>query len=308
LENLRDIEHFPEFDNLEFIASQVVEGFITGLHKSPFHGFSVEFAEHRLYNRGESTKHIDWKLFARTDKLFVKRYEEETNLRGQVFLDISSSMLFPYETKGFNKLRYAIYCAAALIYLLRRQRDAVGLSAYDDEIRFHANARSSQVHTQVLYNELRKFLDPKNIGLQKKTNTAELIHNLSEIINKRSLVIIFSDMFAGKDEDSEKLFSALQHLKYNKHEVIIFHVTDKKLEQEFAFTNRPYKFVDLESGQIIKLNPNELRETYINRTQQLVSELNTRCGQYGIDIVEADINKNFSEVLKQYLLKRSRYF
>lgn len=308
MENLRDIEYFPEYDNLEFIASQVVEGFITGLHKSPFHGFSVEFAEHRLYNKGESTKHIDWKLFARSEKLFVKRYEEETNLRGQIFLDISSSMLFPYESKGFNKLRFSIYCAASLLYLLRRQRDAVGLSAYDDELRFHANARSSEVHIQVLYNELRKYLDPKNVGLKKKTNTPELLHNLSEIIHKRSLVIIFSDMFAGNDEDSEKIFSALQHLKYNKHEVIIFHVTDKIFEQEFAFTNRPYKFVDLETGQILKLNPNEIRETYIDRTNKLVKELNDRCGQYMIDIVEADINKGFDEVLKPYLLKRAKYY
>ncbi len=308
MENLRDIEYFPEYDNLEFIASQVVEGFITGLHKSPFHGFSVEFAEHRLYNKGESTKHIDWKLFARSEKLFVKRYEEETNLRGQIFLDISSSMLFPYESKGFNKLRFSIYCAASLIYLLRRQRDAVGLSTYDDELRFHSNARSSEVHIQVLYNELRKCLDPKNIGLKKQTNIPELLHNLSEIIHKRSLVIIFSDMFAGNDDDSEKLFSALQHLKYNKHEVIIFHVTDKKFEQEFAFTNRPYKFVDLETGQILKLNPNEIRETYIDRTNKLVKQLNDRCGQYMIDIVEADINKGFDEVLKPYLLKRAKYY
>jgi len=308
LENLRDIEYFPEYDNLEFIASQVVEGFITGLHKSPFHGFSVEFAEHRLYNKGESTKHIDWKLFARSEKLFVKRYEEETNLRGQIFLDISSSMLFPYESKGFNKLRFSIYCAASLIYLLRRQRDAVGLSTYDDELRFHSNARSSEVHIQVLYNELRKYLDPKSIGLKKQTNIPELLHNLSEIIHKRSLVIIFSDMFAGNDEDSEKLFSALQHLKYNKHEVIIFHVTDKKFEQEFAFTNRPYKFVDLETGQVLKLNPNEIRETYIDRTNKLVKQLNDRCGQYMIDIVEADINKGFDEVLKPYLLKRAKYY
>jgi uncharacterized protein (DUF58 family) len=308
VENLRNIEHFPEYDNIELIASQVVEGFITGLHKSPFHGFSVEFAEHRLYNKGESTKHIDWKLYARTEKLFVKRYEEETNLRGQIIIDVSSSMLFPYENKIVNKLSFSVYCAAALVYLLRRQRDAVGLSAIDNELRFHAGARSSAVHLQVLYNELRKFLNPQNIGLQKKTNTAELLHNLSEIIHKRSLVIIFSDMFLGKDEDTEKLFSALQHLKYNKHEVIIFHVTDKKMEQEFEFANRPYKFIDLETGNIIKLNPNEVREKYISRTKALVDELNLKCGQYGIDIVEADINKGFNEVLKPYLIKRAKYF
>ncbi|HPX76469.1 MAG TPA: DUF58 domain-containing protein [Bacteroidales bacterium] len=308
MENLRDIEYFPEFDNLEFIASQVVEGFITGLHKSPFHGFSVEFAEHRIYNKGESTKHIDWKLYARSEKLFIKRYEEETNLRGQIFLDISSSMLFPYENKIINKLNFSIYTAAALMYLLIRQRDAIGLSSFDDEIRFHANARSSKVHLQMIYNELRKYLNPKNIGLQKKTNTAEVLHQLAEIINKRSLVIIFSDMFTSKDTNSEKLFAALQHLKYNKHEVIIFHVTDKKFEQEFAFSNRPYKFVDLETGNILKLNPNEIRETYIERTQNLVQELTNRSIQYGIDIIEADINKDFSEVLKPYLIKRAKFF
>ena len=308
MDSLRDIEHFPEYDNLELIASQVVEGFITGLHKSPFHGFSVEFAEHRLYNKGESTKHIDWKLYARTEKLFVKRYEEETNLRGQVILDVSSSMLFPYENKTINKLSFSVYCAAALIYLLRRQRDAVGLSSFDNEIKFHTGAKSSQVHLQLLYNELRTYLNPKNIGLQKKTNTAELLHNLSEMIHQRSLVILFSDMFLGNNEDAEHLFSALQHLKYNKHEIVIFHVTDKKFEQEFEFANRPYKFIDLENGNIIKLNPNEVRETYITRTQALTNELKLKCGQFDIDIIEADINKGFNEILKPYLIKRAKYF
>ncbi len=308
MENLQDIEHFPEYDNLELIASQVVEGFITGLHKSPFHGFSVEFAEHRLYNKGESTKHIDWKLYARTEKLFVKRYEEETNLRGQIILDVSSSMLFPYENKTINKLSFSVYCAAALIYLLRRQRDAVGLSSFDNEIKFHTGAKSSQVHLQLLYNELRTYLNPKNIGLQKKTNTAELLHNLSEMIHQRSLVILFSDMFLGSNEDAEHLFSALQHLKYNKHEIVIFHVTDKKFEQEFEFANRPYKFIDLENGNIIKLNPNEVRETYITRTQALTNELKLKCGQFDIDIIEADINKGFNEILKPYLIKRAKYF
>ncbi|MDR2010849.1 MAG: DUF58 domain-containing protein [Bacteroidales bacterium] len=308
MEYLRDIEHFPEYDNLELIASQVVEGFITGLHKSPFHGFSVEFAEHRLYNKGESTKHIDWKLYARTEKLFVKRYEEETNLRGQIILDISSSMLFPYDNKTINKLNFSIYCAAALAYLLRRQRDAVGLSAMDDEIRFHSNARSSEVHLQVIYNELRKYLNPQNIGLNKRTNTAELLHNLSEMTHKRSLVMIFSDMFSSGTDNNEKLFSALQHLKYNKHEVIIFHVIDRKLEENFEFSNRPYKFIDLESGEVLKLNPNDVREIYVQRTEDQINELRLKCGQYGIDLVEADINESFNDVLYPYLIKRAKFY
>jgi len=182
------------------------------------------------------------------------------------------------------------------------------LSSFDNEIKFHVGAKSSQVHLQLLYNELRKYLDPKSIGLQKKTNTADLLHNLSEIIHKRSLVIIFSDMFLGKENDTEKLFSALQHLKYNKHEVVIFHVTDKKFEQEFEFANRPYKFIDLETGNVIKLNTNEVRETYIERTKSLVDELTLKCGQFGIDLIEADINKGFNEVLKPYLIKRAKYY
>lgn len=308
MKTLKDIEHFPEYDNLEYIAKQVVEGFITGLHKSPFHGFSVEFAEHRLYNKGESTKHIDWKLYARTEKYFVKKYEEETNLRGQIIIDISSSMIFPHNSKLINKLSFSVYSATALIYLLKRQRDAVGLSTFDSEIQFHTKAKSSQVHLQLLYNELRKYLNPQNIGLNKKTNTAELLHNLSEIIHKRSLIILFTDMFMDNDDDIEKIFSAFQHLKYNKHEVVIFHVTDKKLEQDFNFSNRPYKFIDLETGKVIKLNPNEVRETYTKKVNSLSDALRLKCGQFGIELIEADINKGFDEVLKPYLIKRAKYY
>ncbi len=301
-----NLEIFPQYDNLEFLASQVVEGFITGLHKSPFHGFSVEFAEHRLYNKGESTRHIDWKLFARTDKLFVKRYEEETNLRGQIIIDISSSMLFPYKEKRINKLQFSIYAAASLIYLLNRQRDAVGLTLFDDDVKFHLDAKSSQVHLSLMYNTMRNYLNPDAIQLQKRTNTAETLHKIAEMIHKRSLVILFSDMFI--NDDSEHLFSALQHLKYNKHEVIIFHVIDKKLEEEFSFSNRPYKFIDLETGENMMLNPAEIRENYINKVSKLTNELKYKCGLFGIDFVEADINKPVDEILKPYLIKRAKFY
>ncbi len=306
MQNIRDIEYFPEFDNLELIAKQVVEGFITGLHKSPFHGFSVEFAEHRLYNKGESTKHIDWKLYARSEKLFVKRFEEETNLRGQIILDVSSSMLFPDEKKNINKLSFSVYCAAALSYLLRRQRDAVGLSCFDEDIRFHSEARLSRVHVQMIYNELRKYLQAGSVGKSRKTSTAESLHNLAEIIHKRSLVMIFSDMLNSDDSENEAFFSALQHLKYNKHEVVLFQVQDKKHEQDFEFTNRPYKFIDLESDEQIKLNPNEIRDVYKQRSSAFQTELKLKCGQYGIDLIEADINKDFSDILHAYLIKRSK--
>lgn len=309
MKNLRDIEYFPEFDNLELIARQVVEGFITGLHKSPFHGFSVEFAEHRLYNKGESTKHIDWKLYARTEKLFVKKYEEETNLRCQIVLDVSSSMLFPKDKKHINKLSFSILCAAALAYLLRRQRDAVGLSCFDDKILSHYEPKLSRVHLQLIYNELRKYLfNDDEVGFNKETNAAEVLHNLAEISHKRSLFVIFSDMISGSltNNGSEELFSALQHLKYKKHEVVLFHVFDKTHETEFDFANRPYKFVDLETGEKIKLNPNEVRETYKQKFRDFSEALKLKCGDYGIDIIGADINKDFSEVLNSYLIKRAK--
>lgn len=301
------LQDFTEFDNLEFLAKQIVEGFITGLHRSPFHGFSVEFAEHRLYNKGESTKHIDWKLYARTEKLFVKRYEEETNLRCQIVIDTSSSMLFPaHQKRKQSKLAFSALSGAALIYLMRRQRDAVGLSLFSDEIEMHTPAKLSKVHAGIIYTKLDELFSAKVSEKKKETNAAKMLHQIAESVHKRSLVIIFSDMFDNHKPD--EIFSALQHLKHNKHEVILFHVTDKTLEEEFDFHNRPYKFIDLESGDLIKVNPNELRNTYRNSVKNYIKDLKLKCSQYKIDFVEADINKNFKEVLLPYLLKRNNLY
>ncbi|WP_297098075.1 DUF58 domain-containing protein [uncultured Draconibacterium sp.] len=309
MKNLIDIEQFHRFDNLGLVAHEVVEGFITGLHRSPFHGFSVEFAEHRLYNQGESTKHVDWKLYARTDKLFVKQYEEETNLRCQLVVDTSSSMLFPY-TKGkkhlHNKLAFSVYTASALIYLMRKQRDAVGLTLFSDEIEFHSSPRISSVNAEVMYGKLSELIQPENASLRKTTNTTQVLHQIAENIHKRSLVIIFSDMLDSSKND--ELFSALQHLRYNKHEVILFHVTDHSLEREFDFSNRPHKFVDLESGQVVKFNPSEVKEHYTNTVSDYFEDLKVKCGQYQIDLAEADINKDFKEVLFSYLVKRKKLY
>ncbi|QGY43875.1 DUF58 domain-containing protein [Maribellus comscasis] len=309
LKNIFDIEQFHQFDNLPLIAHEVVEGFITGLHRSPFHGFSVEFAEHRLYNQGESTKHIDWKLFARTDKLFVKQYEEETNLRCQLVIDTSSSMLFPY-SKGKkhlqNKLAFSVYTAAALIYLMRKQRDAVGLTLFSDEIEFHTTPRISSVNAELMYGKLSNLVKPENANLRKNTNTTDVLHQIAENIHKRSLVIIFSDML--DNQKTDELFSALQHLRYNKHEVILFHVTDHTLEREFDFNNRPHKFVDLESGHTIKLNPWEVKNHYVSTVKTYFEDLKVKCGQYQIDLAEADINKDFQEVLLSYLVKRKKLY
>ncbi len=309
MNNLLDIQQFQQFDNLEFISKEVVEGFITGLHRSPFHGFSVEFAEHRLYNTGESTKHLDWKLFARTDRLFVKQYEEETNLRCQLVIDNSSSMLFPFE-KGkavqMNKLAFSVYSAAAIIYLLRKQRDAVGLSLFSDDIEFHSEARLSSVHIDLLYNKLGALLRQEQAQLHKKTNTVDALHMIAENIHKRSLVILFSDLM--EQENTDDLFEALQHMKYNKHEVLLFHVTDHRQEKEFDFRNQPYRFVDLETGEHLRFSPHDLKKNYEKAMTDYFEEMRVRCGQYHIDLAEADINEDFKQVLFTYLLKRKRLY
>ncbi|MBA3682893.1 MAG: DUF58 domain-containing protein [Bacteroidetes bacterium] len=290
------------FKKLELFAKKVVEGFITGMHKSPFHGFSVEFAEHRLYNTGESTRHIDWKLFARSNKLFVKRYEEETNLRCQIVLDISASMQFPKDAEN-NKLNFSVYAAAALCELLKQQRDAFGLTLFENEIVKHFAPKGSPSHQKLIYNTLEEILD-KNFE-NKNTSAAKTLNQVAEIIHQRSLVVIFSDMFEDNSEN-EELFSALQHLKYRKHEVVLFHVVDKAKEIDFEFENKPYHFIDLESGEEIKLNPSQIKEQYQQSINKYKDLLKLKCGQYKIDFVEADINKGFDNILYTYLVKRNK--
>jgi uncharacterized protein (DUF58 family) len=288
------------FKNLELLAKKVVEGFITGLHKSPFHGFSVEFAEHRIYNTGESTRHIDWKLFARSEKLFIKRYEEETNLRCQIIIDTSASMLFPKDEEN-NKLKFSVYAAASLCELLKQQRDSFGLTLFNNQITKHLPAKGSPLHQKLILNALEEVLDVK----PEKTNTsaAAALNQVAEIIHQRSLVVIFSDMFEN-NADNEELFSALQHLRYRKHEVVLFHVVDEAKEMNFEFDNKPYHFIDLESGEEIKLNPTQIKEQYKRSINEFTDQLKIKCGQYKIDFVEADIKQGFNLVLYTYLVKR----
>lgn len=293
--------------NLELLAKQVVEGFIIGLHKSPFHGFSVEFAEHRLYNPGESTKDIDWKVYARSDKMFVKKFEEETNLRCQIVVDASSSMYFPEvakETEGYtNKLRFAALGAAALMNLLMKQRDAFGLSIFDGEVRQHTRCKANTSHYRLLLTYLQQLLDKPEHN--RPTSAAKALHQIADSIHKRSLVVIFSDMFE-QSENSEALFSALQHLRHAKHEVILFHTVDKALEIDFEFENRPYLFIDMETGEQLRLQPNQVKENYVKQVAAFKDELRLKCMQYKVDFVEADINQGFRPILQAWLVKRSK--
>ncbi|WP_414691864.1 DUF58 domain-containing protein [Pedobacter sp. UBA4863] len=290
--------------SLELLAKQVVEGFITGLHKSPFHGFSVEFAEHRLYNNGDSVKSIDWKLFAKTDKLFSKRYEEETNLRCQFVIDVSSSMYFP--NGSYNKLTFSVQSTAALIYLLKRQRDAFGLSLFTDELKLNTPAKSTSVHQKFLFSKLEEMLAASSLNVP--TDLSAALHQIADLIHKRSLVVIFSDMLqtANSTDRIDQLFSALQHLKFNKHEVVVFNVVDKAKELDFNFENRPYEFVDMETGAVLKTHATKVKAAYLEQMTDYRKKLALKCAQYKIDMVDADINVGFNQILEAYLIKRQK--
>jgi uncharacterized protein (DUF58 family) len=304
-----DFTQLTQYVNLELAAKQVVEGFITGIHKSPMHGFSVEFAEHRQYNAGEPTKHIDWKLYAKTDKLFVKRFEEETNLRCQIVIDHSSSMYFPlqdhYSLKSPNKIFYAIYAAAALIQILKGQRDAVGLSIFSDTLELHTRARGGEAHLKMLYRELEKILQPISKETRSNSMVTDTLHRIAEQIHKRSMVVIFSDMFESQAKTDE-LMLALQHLRHNKHDVLLFHTYDKKLEFDFAYDNRLYKFIDMETGGEVKLHSNHIRDYYQAAIGEYFQELHLKCGQYQIDLIPVDIHRGLEQILIPYLLKRKQ--
>lgn len=288
--------------NLELLARQLVEGFITGLHKSPYHGFSVEFAEHRLYNEGESTRHIDWKAYARTDRLYTKQYEEETNLRCLIAIDTSPSMFYPADS--YAKIRFSVVAASALAYMLNMQRDAVGLCLFSDTIETLTPIKSTPSHLDKLLIQLNGLLGRKP-GKQS-TNVAQVLHEAAEKIHKRSLVILFSDMFDGDQNSTEEIFKALQHLKHNKHEVIVFHVLDYETELAFTFDDRPIEFIDLESNQKLKLNPADVRETYQQEANRFYEQLKMRCHQYKIDFVKADVREDVNTILQTYLIKRAK--
>ncbi|MBD80504.1 MAG: DUF58 domain-containing protein [Crocinitomicaceae bacterium] len=298
-----------QFSSLDLFARQVVEGFLTGMHKSPFHGFSVEFAEHRQYNSGESIRHIDWKLYGRTEKLFVKKYEEETNLRCQLVIDSSSSMYFPFNNSSAeegqrNKLDFSVHAAASLVHLFSRQRDAVGLTSFAEHIDLHLPSLSNLKHRHRVFLELENML--KEERMNRKSNLADTLHHVSEKIHKRSMVIVFSDLFDNSEKSLDDLFAAFQHLRHNKHEVVLFNVMDGQLERELNFEDRPYTFIDPETGEQLKLNPLSLREQYQQKLKEFEHEIDLKCGQNQIDYVEVDIADGFYPVLLSFLAKRNK--
>lgn len=289
------------FKSLDFYARQIVEGFISGMHKSPFHGFSVEFAEHRIYNPGQNTKNIDWRLFAKTDNLYVKRYEEETNLRVYLLLDSSSSMFYP--TASDSKFEFACRATAVITYLLKKQRDAFGLITFDSKITWQSQIRSSNSH----YREIISYLDSKihqKPSLQK-TNIIHTLHLIAESIKRRSLVILFSDMF-DLESDPQLVFDALNHLKFNKHEIILFRLSIGSKENEFDYEPGLYKFVDSETGEELKIETEDVRNEYKKKIKEFNTKISDLSLKYSIELVDADIEKGFSQIILPFLLKRQK--
>jgi uncharacterized protein (DUF58 family) len=295
------------FKHLELLANQVVEGFISGMHKSPFHGFSAEFAEHKVYNKGESTKHIDWKLFAKTDRLYTKRYEEETNLRCHLIIDNSSSMHFPQLESGQpfyeSKIGFSVLASAVLMNLLKKQRDAVGLSVFSDTYEYYAPEKGSDRHHRMILNKLEDLME--NPKVAKPTETVTFLHQIAEKMHRRSMIILFTDMF--QNGEDEKLFNALQHLKHNKHKVVLFHVVDEKRELHFDFDNAPRKFIDVESGETINLFAENIKEVYEKNVDSYFKKVAMTCAQNKIKYVPVNVGANFEKILTTYLVEKQMF-
>ena len=301
------IEKISSFQHLELLANQVVEGFISGMHKSPFHGFSAEFAEHKVYNPGESTKHIDWKLFAKTDRLYNKQYEEETNLRCHLIIDNSSSMHYPklknsqlfYE----NKIGFSILASAVLMNLLKKQRDAVGMSVYSDSYEYYAPEKVSERHHRMILNKLESLLE--NSIIPKKTETISFLHQIAEKIHRRSMIVLFTDMFQSGDEKA--LITALQHLKHNKHKIVLFHVSDETTELNFDFDEAPRKFIDIETGEEINIFADNIKDIYKNQVSNYFKKLAITCAQNKIKYVPVSVGANFEKILTTYLVEKQSF-
>jgi len=279
--------------NLALVARGVVEGSISGLHASPYKGFSVEFAEHREYTAGDDPRHLDYKLLARTERLYIKQYEEETNMRVQILLDTSGSMGYSYDGK-ITKLQYGSYLTAILSYLMTRQQDLVGLTTFDTEIRLDMPARSSPRH----FNEMMRQLEAIEPGRQ--TGIAATLHKLANRFKRRCLIVLVSDLY----DEPEELMRALHHFRHRRHEVIVFHVLDKA-EIEFPF-REVIAFHDLETNERIQVDPGSIRGAYVAEVEQFIETYRRSCAESHIDYVLADTSTPYDFMLSRYLAKRNR--
>ncbi len=291
-----------QLSNMELRARLIVEGFITGLHKSPYHGFSVEFAEHRPYNPGDELRHVDWKVYGKTDRHYVKQYEEETNLRHYVVLDTSTSMRYKHSS-SVSKLEYGAYLASALHFMMARQRDATGLIAFDEKIHTLRPPKSTQGYVRELLATLERITEEEE-GTTK-TSAATVLDEVAERIARRSLVVIITDLFENVGEH-QQLLNALRHLRYRGHEVLVFHILESETERKFEFPDVPMRFVDMETGEEMSLQPAQLRENYTEAAQAFSTRFREKCRERNIDFIELDTAESYSTALLAYLNKRTR--
>ncbi|MCK4338477.1 MAG: DUF58 domain-containing protein [Candidatus Cloacimonetes bacterium] len=285
-------EIVAKLDRFEIRARLIVEGFITGLHKSPYHGFSVEFLEHREYLPGDSIKHIDWKVFAKSDRYFIKKFEEETNLKAYILIDCSKSMGFT--SQKISKLEYGKTLASALSYLMISQQDAVGLLSFSEEIRSYIPPRSAKTHLNTLFHELADLIP------QYTTNTAAILHNLADRIKKRGLIILISDLL----DEPEEIMMGLQHFRHQKHEVVVFHLLDKQ-ELNFKY-NRKTKFIDMETGEELITQPWEIKKMYLKKMEEMKKFFSSKCHNSYIDYVPINTSTPYDKALFAYLIKRQK--
>tara|TARA_B100001029_G_C15059167_1_gene456895 strand:- start:2466 stop:3353 length:888 start_codon:yes stop_codon:yes gene_type:complete len=284
-------EIISKIDNLYFRARRVVEGFIVGNHKSPYHGFSAEFSEHRAYGIGDEIKHIDWKLFGKTDRYYVKQFEEETNLRAHLILDQSSSM--DYGSGALTKIEFAKTLFASFAYLMLKQQDAVGLTLFDTDIQNFIPPRSKYSHLNILLSTLSKI---KSGG---ETAIAPILHKIADRIHKKGLIILISDLF----DDQLKTFNGLKHFRYNGHEVVVFHILDPQ-EKNFNFKERT-RFIDKEIGQKITTDPWYIKQSYQEEMKNFCNFFKFNCRKNKIDYIQISTHQNMDEVVANYLIKRN---
>lgn len=285
---------------MEMRARLIVEGFITGLHKSPYHGFSVEFAEHRPYNPGDELRHVDWKVFAKTDRHYVKQYEEETNLRHYVVLDTSPSMHYRHES-GLTKLEYGSYLSAALHFLMAKQRDATGLIAFDETVHTLLRPKSTQQHVRQLLIALERLSKQRAEG--RRTSAAAVLNEVAERIARRSLVVIITDLFENIAAHDD-LLKAMRHLRHRGHEVLVFHILESATERQFRFPDVPMVFRDMETGEEISLQPAQLRDHYAEAVRVFSERFRRRCLEHNVDFIELDTAQPYDQALLAYLNKR----
>ena len=296
-----NLEILSQIKGLELKAKKIIEGFIAGLHKSPYHGFSVEFAEHRPYNTGDDFKHIDWKVYAKKERFYVKQYEEETNLRCFLVLDTSSSMYFKHKSQ-WTKLEYSAYLAAALAYLMQGQRDAVGFASFADTLRTILPAKGTRRHLRRIFLEIEPYL---TVNKGDFTASAAALHELAERIHQRSLVVIFTDLFENI-ETHDALISALKHLRHRKHEVILFNITEHYTELSLNLEYERYLLEDLESGEQLEISPAQVAQDYRAKVTMYLQRFKQACNEFQIDFESVSTEQPFSEALVHYLKKRSR--